>query len=106
MPDTKRKWWMAVFLSLLSPGLGQIYNGQAKKGIGFYFLLFVPGLAAGLGIAVGIPFVPLVFFSVAISLLALLFIYLDAFVTARKQAENYQYKPYTQKRHLSLLGQV
>ncbi|MBT4503294.1 MAG: signal peptidase I [Gemmatimonadetes bacterium] len=94
MPDTKRKWWMAVFLSLLSPGLGQIYNGQAKKGIGFYFLLFVPGLAAGLGIAVGIPFVPLVFFSVAISLLALLFIYLDAFVTARKQAENYQYKPY------------
>jgi len=32
-----RKWWLAGLLSLITPGLGQIYNGQMKKGI----LLFV-----------------------------------------------------------------
>jgi len=28
-----RKWWLAGLLSLITPGLGQIYNGQMKKGI-------------------------------------------------------------------------
>lgn len=28
-----RKWWLAVLMSLVKPGLGQIYNGQLKKGL-------------------------------------------------------------------------
>ena len=28
-----RKWWLAGLLSLIAPGLGQIYNGQIKKAI-------------------------------------------------------------------------
>lgn len=30
-----RKWWLAFLLSLIIPGLGQIYNGQTRKGILF-----------------------------------------------------------------------
>ncbi len=33
-----RKWWLAFFLSLIIPGLGQIYNGQTRKGILFVCL--------------------------------------------------------------------
>ena len=31
-----RNPWLALLLSLAAPGLGQVYNGQWKKGIGFY----------------------------------------------------------------------
>jgi signal peptidase I len=31
-----RKPWLALFLSLVAVGLGQVYNGQWKKGVGFY----------------------------------------------------------------------
>jgi signal peptidase I len=41
----KRKPILALILSLLTPGLGQIYNGQFKKGIfysvGFYLVYIV-----------------------------------------------------------------
>ena len=30
-----RKWFIAGLLSLIEPGLGQIYNGQGRKGILF-----------------------------------------------------------------------
>jgi len=33
MDNKPRKWWIAGLLSLIEPGLGQIYNGQARKGI-------------------------------------------------------------------------
>ena len=35
----KRKPILAFLLSLITPGLGQIYNGQFKKGV-FYFVGF------------------------------------------------------------------
>ena len=39
-----RKWWVAVILSLVQPGLGQIYNGQIQKAIIIYALslLLIP----------------------------------------------------------------
>ena len=39
-----RKWWLAGLLSLITPGLGQIYNGQIYKAMIFFFgpLLFIP----------------------------------------------------------------
>jgi signal peptidase I len=36
----KRRTWLACLLSLFSIGLGQVYNGQLKKGILFYFGAF------------------------------------------------------------------
>lgn len=29
----KRRWWLSFLMSLIRPGLGQMYNGQLKKGI-------------------------------------------------------------------------
>ena len=33
-----RKWWVAGLWSSLHPGIGQIYNGQTRKGVIFLFL--------------------------------------------------------------------
>ncbi|MCJ7772537.1 MAG: signal peptidase I, partial [Desulfobacterales bacterium] len=47
----KRNPFFSSFLSLLVPGLGQIYNGELKKGIVFYFAQFaflIPLFALGL----------------------------------------------------------
>jgi len=33
-----RKWWVAGLWNLLHPGIGQVYNGQARKGMIFLFL--------------------------------------------------------------------
>lgn len=41
MENKPRKWWISGLLSLLNPGLGQIYNGQARKAI---FLLVIGNL--------------------------------------------------------------
>lgn len=38
-----RKWWIAGLLSFFVPGLGQVYNGEATKGLFYYFLLSVWG---------------------------------------------------------------
>jgi signal peptidase I len=35
----RRKWWLAGLLSLIMPGLGQLYNGEARKAV---LLFFVP----------------------------------------------------------------
>jgi signal peptidase I len=34
----RRRWWVAGLFSYLVPGLGQVYNGQATKGLFFNFL--------------------------------------------------------------------
>jgi signal peptidase I len=36
--ESARRWWVAGLLSYLVPGLGQVYNGQAEKGLLFNFL--------------------------------------------------------------------
>jgi len=37
LASTPHKWWLAGLLSLITPGLGQIYNGQIYKAIVFFF---------------------------------------------------------------------
>jgi len=39
-----RKWWLAGILSLITPGLGHVYNGQISRAVIFFFgpLLFIP----------------------------------------------------------------
>ncbi len=46
MEMKKRRPLIAGLLSLLTPGMGQVYNGQGKKGI-FYFLIYY-GILSGL----------------------------------------------------------
>ena len=45
MPASRRKPWLAGLLSLCVPGLGQVYNGQALKGILLYCLYGIVALA-------------------------------------------------------------
>ena len=37
----RRNPWLASLFSLLLPGLGHVYNGQAKKAVVFYSLFMV-----------------------------------------------------------------
>jgi signal peptidase I len=37
----KKKWWLAGIFSFVVPGLGQLYNSEAIKGIVFYLLIFI-----------------------------------------------------------------
>jgi signal peptidase I len=41
METKNRKPILAAILSFITPGLGQLYNGQLKKGIVFYLLIFL-----------------------------------------------------------------
>jgi signal peptidase I len=81
----KRKPAIAAILSIIAPGLGQIYNGQLIKGVIFYFMVFllqILMLVAGLqnrfyGIIV------LLFFGI----LSYLFIVGEGFFIARRLKE-------------------
>jgi signal peptidase I len=37
--DNRKIWWLSGLLSFLVPGLGQVYNGEATKGLFFNFLI-------------------------------------------------------------------
>lgn len=76
---------MAGFLSLLTIGLGQIYNGQAKKGL---FILFLPIILL-LSIYV-IPFLKFFWglgFFVLVNLILKFYAIIDAFLAAKKMGE-------------------
>lgn len=93
MNNKPRKWWLAGLLSLLVPGLGQIYNGQARKGIVFILLqlLLMPVLMLSLNSNyVLICLSGIVLFSV----LFYLIVVGDAVTYARKRGSEYQLKKY------------
>jgi len=93
MSNKPRKWWIAGLLSLLEPGLGQVYNGQALKGILILALplLIIPGMILCI-IAKNIVFFLCIF---ALSTLAYYVTTVaDAILTARKLSSEYQLKPY------------
>lgn len=87
-----RKWWIAGLLSTAQPGLGQIYNGQAKKGVMFFIAqssswLILPLLLkypSALGFAAFYLILPTVYIYIA----------LDAILNARKISNNYLLKAY------------
>lgn len=93
LPAKPRKWWIAGFLSLLVPGLGQLYNGQAKKAILFYLL------AEGLPLlwAILIVVLPSVYAVIGAILLIVavhLFIIVEAVLSARRVGDAYRLKLY------------
>ena len=93
MKTQKRKWWLAILLGLPFPGLGQIYNGQLKKGIMFYVLYSGGVFLSILIILGGLAIAPL---NLGIAMLCFLVIYFyiawDAFKTARKSIRDFQRK--------------
>ena len=93
MKTQERKWWLAILLGLPFPGLGQIYNGQLKKGIMFY-VLYSGGIFLSILIILGgLAIAPL---NLGIAMLCFLVIYFyiawDAFKTARRSTRDFQRK--------------
>ena len=96
----KRRWWIAGLLSYLLPGLGQVYNGQATKGLLFNFVFSLWG-----GIVFSIIFhtmkgsitqLNVVFLALVlmVSFVIHLFIIIEGIRTANKVKESYQLKFY------------
>jgi len=91
----KRYPWLAVFLSLLMPGLGQLYCGAIIKGLWLAGLISVVGLLSLLGLVPGFQVngkVVLLF--QALSLLLYGIGIIDAFIMARRIREDYKLKDY------------
>ncbi|MBN1895657.1 signal peptidase I [bacterium] len=97
---SRRRWWLAGLLSYLVPGLGQVYNGQATKGLLFNFLMATWG-----GLVFSLVFfmlkhpparirIFLFFLLFGISLLLHLLIILEAMHTAGKKGKGYPLQPY------------
>lgn len=83
----KRRSWLAVLLSIIVPGLGQLYNGQARKAVLFYLLVLATALASLL-ILVFLPLAPLnVALPVALFAGGYLYVLWDAGVTADRTRE-------------------
>jgi signal peptidase I len=93
MSNKPRKWWIAGLLSLLEPGLGQLYNGQARKGLLILALpfLIIPGMIWCLNAK------NMVFFLCTFVLLVLAYyiaVVSDAILIARYLSNEYHLKPY------------
>lgn len=96
-----RNRFIAFFLSLIIPGLGQIYNGQPKKAaIFFCLLLIIPFLA-------GMAHVAATFYGLAALFLTEItlrvYIIIDA-VKKAKQQQDYSLKPYNTWYHHLLIA--
>lgn len=86
-----RNWVIAFLLSLILPGLGQVYNDQPKKAIIFFGLLllfpFLFGITRGITFFYGVLSFFLIEFALGIYIVA------DG-VKYAKQQKNYILKPY------------
>ena len=95
----KRKWWAAGLFSYLVPGLGQVYNGKALRGLLFYCLysllgsiVFVTALKTMKREFSGFH-VFLFFFFLLLSVAAFIAIIVDA-IRGAKKAKSYQPEKY------------
>lgn len=85
METRKRYPIEAVLLSIFFPGLGQIYNGQIKKGIIFIFIIFLVPIPIYLT-GIQFHFYGLLFFLV-LGIFVWFYIIGDAFYVAKKKKE-------------------
>ena len=88
-----RKWWLAGLLSLLEPGLGQIYNGQGRKGLSILLLKFLLLPAMILGLNSDNIKLLLIFF-VIVAVVYYLFAVVDAVTAALGRRAKYRVKRY------------
>ncbi len=90
----RRKWWVAVLLSLLLPGLGQLYNGQLIKGIILCSVLWMVDIVS-LCLMWGISSAPSnIILALFIDLLVLILIIRDAILVSRRIDRNFKPKFY------------
>lgn len=80
----ERKEWAAALLGLTMPGMGQVYNGEAVKGI-CVFVIFIMTYLGGMRIAVLLPD-RLFIFGAAVAMALVLAIYLAAVVEGYRKA--------------------
>ena len=94
MPAGRRKPWLAGLLSLVVPGLGQVYNGQALKGVLLDCLYGIVALACVV-ILLELSLAPLnIALPLGIILAGHLYILVEAVKTARRKGETFQPKLY------------
>lgn len=94
MEGQRRNPWVAALLSVVLPGLGQVYNGRAKKGV-LLFCLFLVVVSGSLVIMTEYPRAPL---NIAIPLstfiATFLYILVDAMITAKRLGSLYRPRAY------------
>jgi signal peptidase I len=97
MENKPRKWWLAAILTLCSPGLGHIYNGQGRTGIIILVLsnyimpfLLLPCITRYLN-TLSLPFLYAV---VAVAMLLYLVVIADAIRVAHRLKFEYQPRKY------------
>lgn len=88
-----RKWWLAGLLSLLVPGVGQVYNGQLVKGIVLFVLPLVYLPIASILLNDHFSYVLMVSL-LAIAVLYRLGVVVDAIVVASRYRFGYAVKKY------------
>jgi signal peptidase I len=82
MQDARQRRGMAVFLTYVVPGLGQVYNGQAKKGV-LFFSLFLISIPLAFIVVLELPLAPL---NLLIGMLLFFGMYLYSIVDAKRLA--------------------
>lgn len=91
MADRPRKWWLAVLLSLVTTGLGQLYNGQWRKALAL-------GLAPLLAFPIAANLFRTSFPLGVIGMIVMAAVHLgvagDAFLHARRQRHGYTLEPF------------
>ncbi|MCB1757067.1 MAG: signal peptidase I [Gammaproteobacteria bacterium] len=83
MNDAITRPWLAAILSLIFPGLGHVYAGRARRGLGLLAVVYGLLLAIGLsGLASSLPGFYLLIF---VTFLGFGYLILDAYLLARRQ---------------------
>ena len=93
MDNKPRKPWIAGLLSLIQPGLGQVYNGEICKALIIYLfpLLIIPGLIFCLNTRFILSFLS---FYAVLGAVYYLFVLIDAIRTAKRFNARYNPKKY------------
>ncbi len=91
----ERKGWVATLMGLTMPGMGQIYNGEALKGI-CMFVIFILTYIAGMRLAVLLPgklFLAGAALATAVVLAIYIAAIIDGYRNARRVGTSYHGKP-------------
>lgn len=90
IPNHSRKAWLALALSFVLPGFGQLYNGEVNKGIWLFlaFALFsIPGISFIALYLTGIWMMPALITSLIATLSIWLYGMIDAWRNARRKSD-------------------
>ena len=101
----KRRIWLAILLSLIMPGLGQIYCGRFKRGLVLNFLniLPLPIIISLFSLSDSPALMHIAIVLILASLMILLAAILDSALLAKRAATGYQLKDYNNPAVYALL---